>query len=94
MSAMEKYLNLAIEYQKAKENEHTIRATPVVRTPAIIAAEADRAFRAMIGTGDDTLARAYSASHNALQRLSFILEAKGVLDHKELAQVWNEDPDA
>lgn len=91
---METYLNLTLEYQKAKASESTLRSTPVERTPAVIASDADRALRAMIGSGDDTLARAYSSSHNALQRLSFMLEAKGILSHAELAHVWNEDPNA
>lgn len=91
---MEKYLNLVIEYQKAKANEAVFRTTPVERTPAIIAAEAELAFRAMIGPDDDTLTRAFSQSHNALQRLSFLLESKGVIDHRELAHVWDEEPGA
>jgi hypothetical protein len=91
---METYLNLILEYQKAKSSESTLRSTPVYRTPAMIASDADHALREMIGPGDDTLARAFSSSHNALQRLSFMLEASGIISHEELAHVWNEDPNA
>jgi hypothetical protein len=42
---------------------------------------------------DEMLAAASSQTHNAFQRLTFILERKGLLTREEMAEIYDEQLD-
>ncbi|WP_172411815.1 hypothetical protein [Arthrobacter globiformis] len=39
----------------------------------------------------DTVAGAYLQTHNAFQRLTFLLEEKGIITRQELAAIYGEE---
>lgn len=51
MTVMEQYLDLIVEYQKAKTQAGVMRTQPVERTPALIAEEAKDALLKVLSEG-------------------------------------------
>ncbi|WP_157884114.1 hypothetical protein [Arthrobacter alpinus] len=49
MTAMENYLDLVTEYQKAMAQVNVLRSSPLLRTPSMVAAEAKAALMEVIG---------------------------------------------